>query len=385
MIPTLIPTGLRALNLPFAVFSICLMLSLISSGGAPLHAEVVNRIVLRINDRIATLADFELRKEEARGEIERRVQDPVERERQLAQLPESAFRDMFEEMLIQSRADQLSVDVEEKDIDASVLQMRESFGIQNDEQFRAALAQTGLTEAELRDQLRKNRRMQEVVGREVQGKIRLEEEDLRRYFGANQERFRVPEQIQLREVVVLSEATPDPAARLALAQEIRAAIAAIPAGSTSQAIDEIVAPYQTSGRTSGVIDLGWISKPDLDAAIANVAWDLAPGAVGEPTEGRGGLHIPQLVERRASYIRPFSEVSQEIESIERSRLFREKFAQYEQQLIKDSLIVENPPAEAKGFRRLLGEAPIDKLEAADAPAREVVPETAQPVTPPTGG
>ena len=348
----------------------------------PGRSEVVNRIVLRINDRIATLADYQLRKEDTSREIERRVQDPEEKKRQLAQVGEAAFRDMFEEMLIQSRADQLSVDVEEKDIDASVAQMRESFGIQNDEQFQAALAQTGLTEAELRDQLRKNRRMQEVVGREVQGKIQLEEEDLRRFYGQNQENFRVPEQIELREVVVLSEAVPDAAARLALAQEIRAAI------TEGKSIEEVVAPFKESGKTSGVIDLGWISKSDLDAAIAEAAWGLAKGAVGEPTEGRGGLHIPQLVERRESYIRPFIEVSKEIESIERSRLFREKFAQYEQQLIKDSLIVEYPPEEAKNFRRLLGEAPVDKLEAADAPVRPVEPETAQPVTvttPPAGG
>jgi len=124
-----------------------------------------------------------------------------------------------------------------------------------------------------------------------------------------------------------------------------------------------------------------LSQSDLDPDIVQAAWNLAPGASSEPTEGRGGTHLLQMVERRPSYVRPFPEVQTEIEARERNRLFKDRFAQYEQELEKDSLIVARPPAEAAEYRRLIGVPPEDPLEAADAPARN--PATpANPATSP---
>ena len=46
-----------------------------------LHAEVLNRVVLRINYRIATLRDYQQRRQEMVREILRREQDPEDRQR----------------------------------------------------------------------------------------------------------------------------------------------------------------------------------------------------------------------------------------------------------------------------------------------------------------
>ncbi len=348
----------------------------------PAAAEVVDKIVLRINDRIATLHDYENAREDLRREIGRRNEDPVERDQALEAAGEVVFKNLYEDLLLQSRADQLSITVPEQEVDGAVQQMRDNFGIGTDEQFQAALAQSGLTEQELRENLRKNLRVRELVGREVQGKIKLEEDDLRRYYQKNVDLFRVPEQVHLREAVVLSDKTSSAAERARIATEIRTAAAA------GKALDEVAKPYEEQGVASGVVDLGWLSQSDLDPGIVQAAWKLAPNALSEPTEGRGGTHLLQMIERRPSYVRPFTEVQAEIEGSERNRLFRDRFAQYEQELEKTSLIVARPPAEAANFRRLIGVPPEDPLEAAGAPARTAPPPapTEPDLTPePTAG
>ncbi len=118
---------------------------------------------------------------------------------------EATFKDMYEELLLESRADQLAIEVAESQVDAGIENMKKNFGIENDEQFSAALAQSGITEAGLREQLRKNIRMRDVMSREVQSRIQVDEEDLRRVYRKNIEQFRQPEQLQLREIVVLEE------------------------------------------------------------------------------------------------------------------------------------------------------------------------------------
>lgn len=189
------------------------LLVLLALAARPAAAEVVGKIVLRINDRIATLRDYELGREDLRREISRRNLDPAERDQALAGAGEVVFKNLYEDLLLQSRADQLNISASEQEVETSVQQMRESFNITTDEQFRAALAQSGMTEKELRDNLKKNLRVRELVGREVQSKIKLEEDDLRRYYQKNVDLFRVPEQVHLREAVILSEKTPSAAER----------------------------------------------------------------------------------------------------------------------------------------------------------------------------
>ena len=59
---------------------------------------------------------------------------------------------MFRELLLQSRADQLGVEVTDAQVDAAMAQLKQAYNLKSDEEFKAALAQSGMTEAQLRAQ-----------------------------------------------------------------------------------------------------------------------------------------------------------------------------------------------------------------------------------------
>ena len=355
------------------VVSLILLLSL----SPVLHAEMLNRVVLRINDRIATLLDYRQRREDMVREILRREQDADERQRLLGQAGEMVFADMFRELLLESRADQLAIEISDAQVDASIAQLRETYNIKTDQEFAAALAQSGLTEPQLRAQLRNSLRVQEVRSREVGGRVKVDEEDLRRYYRKNLEQFRQPEQVQLREVVVLEEGGAPAGERPRIAAEVRAKAAA------GTPLADAVAEYAKTGVTSNVIELGWVSPGDLDKNLETAVWKLPKGSVSEPVAARGGLHLVQVLDRRESRIPPFSEVSAAIQSREEDRVFREEVAKYMVELEKKSLIVANPPEEAAGFRHQLAAAPVEEdVEGlgGTAPAPPSVPEISAPAT-----
>lgn len=342
------------------------LLAVVLLAGAPglaLHAEVLNSVVLRVNDHIATLRDYQLRKEAFVEEVSRRQEDPAEKRRNLEQAGETVFKDMYDELLLQSRADQLGIEVTTQQVDASIQQMREGYNLKTDEEFRAALAQSGISEARLREQMRGNLRLREVMSREVNAKVVVEEDDVRRYYNSNVEDFRVPEQVQLREVVVLEEAVPDAARRGQIAAEIRAAVAG------GKTLEQAIESYKTLGQTGGAVDFGWVSPGDLDPALESAAWKLEKGTVSEPVAARGGLHLLQVADRTPSRVRPFAEVAEEIKRKEEDRLYREELARYMVDLQRQALIVADPPAEAAGFRRLLGTpGTSDELSGLGGPA-----------------
>jgi parvulin-like peptidyl-prolyl isomerase len=311
------------------------------------RAEVLNRVVLRINDQIATLYDYQQHREELVRDILHREQDGGERQRLLGQAPEIAYADLFRELLLQSRADQLGVEVTDAQVDTAVSQLKQSYNLKTDEEFKAAMAQSGIAEQQMRAQLRKQLRVQEVRGREVQGRVKVDEEDLRRYYRKNLEQFRQPEQLQLREAVVLDEGGLSTADRQRMAAEIRAKVQ----GGASLA--DAVADTAKKGATSNAVDLGWVSPGDLDKNLETAVWKLPKGSVSEPVQARGGLHLVQVLDRRESRVPPFNEVQPAIQTREQERVFRQETAKYMVELEKKSLIVANPPAEAANYRREL--------------------------------
>src|SRR6185369_1758769 len=167
--PTKVPT-----TMPRKLASLTLILAFALAPA--LGAEVLNRVVLRINDQIATLYDYQQHREELVRDVLHREQDGGERQRLLGQAGELAYADLFRELLLQSRADQLGVEVTEAQVDADIGLLKQNNNIKSDDELNQALAQSGMTMAQLRAQLRKQHRVQEVRGREVQGRVKVDEE-----------------------------------------------------------------------------------------------------------------------------------------------------------------------------------------------------------------
>lgn len=329
-------------------------------------ARDLNGVILRVNDRVVTLYDYRERLIERQRAVERAQLAADEKRQRLAAAPADVLRELLDENLLLSRGDQLAVEVEEERLDRALQNARRNFGIENEEQFASAMAQSGMTRDEFRLRVRDQLVYQEVLGREVHSKIEIKEEELMRDYRARPADFTTAAETELREFVVLAEgpnALPAAAERAALAAELETRVRA------GEAMAEVVAASAAAGRTSGAIDLGWLRAGDLDPALERAIGDLAPGQVTAPVEGRGGLHVIQVIDRRLPQLRPFSAVKEEMEDAERIRRFQGELERYMNRLEEQAYIVADPPAEAANFRRA-------------TPAEPELKEMLAPVSPP---
>ena len=330
------PTPKRASNaLVFA-----LALALLPAGLADAD---VNRIVLRVNDEIATLWEFQQRRRSRVAEIQRANLPEERRQRLLADVGAQTMREMYEELLVLSRAEQLDITVSDREVASAVAQTKSQFGIDNDEDFVAALAASGMTIEDLGAQMRRNLLIRQVMGREVQGRIELEEEDLRRYYRNHPDEYSRPRRLQVREVVIPDEAEASDEARDELAAEVRSALLAGEDGS------ERLAELADGGQASGLLDLGWIERGDLEPALERGIWDLEPGAISEPIEARGGRHVVEVLAEEEARLQPFVDVQEEIRNKLRAGRYEEEMTNFLAELEESSFVVQNLPPEAAGF------------------------------------
>ncbi len=341
-------------------------------------------MVLRVNDRIATLLQYEQRRADALNQISASNLSEADRAKALSGLGNQVFRDMFEELLLLSRADQLRIFPTEEEVDHAVARIRQGFGIKSDDEFAAALSRQGLSLAEFRDQVRSQLRMREVVSQEVTAKIDLEEDDLRRAYRADEDRYKVPERRKVRELIVLEDETTDPQALERLARRIYAEIQA------GTSFDDEAARYLKQGVIGEPVELGWVTKGELDPALEAALATLQPGQVSEPVKGRGGYHLLELEELQAAHVKPFSEVENEIKAREQQRMLSDKMGDYLHHLETDAYVKAEPPADAAGFRTVAGhreqqdpfagfEPVPGQRKAPDVtPAEHPIPETTSP-------
>lgn len=337
----------------------------------PAAADVVNRVVLRVNDRVATFYDYAARRNELLQQISQQKMDTDQQRRLYEQAGEQVFRNMFEELLLLSRADQLKIKVSDSELDSALADIRKNMGIDSEEDFQKAVEQSGIPYPRFRERWRQNLLLQDVLNREVRSKIELSDEDLRRIYRSDSDRFKVPERLHLKEVVILDDSDLSPEERQQLAASIHQELV------DGRTLEQVVAESSKKGEVSDVIDLGWVKPGELSADLEKGVWELPAGSFSDPIPGRGGIHELEVVERQEASVKPFEDVAGEIRAKEQARLFQEKITDYLAKLEKDSYIVINAPPEAQGFRSLGTTVPDEIVggseegdEGAEAPPAE---------------
>ncbi len=129
----------------------------------------------------------------------------------------------------------------------------------------------------------------------------------REVYAANRDQYRRAEEISASHILFdAKQHTSDDAKRLA--QEARAKIAA---GADFNAVAKQISEDPSAADNAG--RLGWFTRDRMDATFSKAAFALKTvGEVSEPVQSSFGWHIIRLDDRRATQVRPFDEVRDEI-------------------------------------------------------------------------
>ncbi len=345
-------------------------------GGAPAAGSVeVNRVMLRVNDRIATMHDYQLRLSARRAALLRAPElSEEERDRALAEAPASVLRTIWEELLIASRADQLGIVISQQQVEDAIAEQMQRFQLEDVDQLRMALAQEGLTLDRFRDSLANNLLFRAVMGRELFPRIQVSEDELRAIYRQRSDDFLVPEQVRVRELVVLGDGSSDEEEQGRIAARLREQWQQ--GGEPQQLADD-------AGDAVRLLEIGWVGPGDLASELEQAAWELEAGEISEPIVARGGVHVLQVTERRESSIQPFEQVREAIAEEERALKMRTEQEKYLLELEQRAYYEASPPPGLEEFRtatgRTLDEGGMRILEDLARPDLASDPSAAAPV------
>jgi peptidyl-prolyl cis-trans isomerase SurA len=285
---------------------------------APVRAQIIERVLVKVNGDIFTQTELEERQTAA---IRQRmgvdfkpemVNNSAELKKAVDDVTPQLLVDAIDELLLLQMGKEKGYHLSDEQFKGWLDNLRKEQNLTDDQKFQAALKQEGMTI----DDLRKNVEKQFLVGQvqrdEVGSKLSITEEEARQYYLTHKQEFAEPATVTLREILLevpattkggqsgISVAAQDEAEQKAAALRTRllagedfAKVAAEASASSSKANGGLIGP---------------INLAEVSASLQELIGKMKPGDITQPIRTNKGVQILKLETIKPASIPPFESV-----------------------------------------------------------------------------
>ncbi len=302
---------------------------------AEARAAIVEEIVAKVNNRIISKSEFEERSSYILKQIYQQYSG-ADLDKHLQDARETMLANMITELLLVERSQTLlDLDKVRKNL---VDDFRKQQNIASDEDLERLLKEQGMTRKDLEEQLLRLAVPQEVINYEVRRKISVSDAEIGQYYDRHQKDWETSPTVTFNEIVLFYEDANRPEVVSRAEGIVREARGGTEFGELVQKYSE--APSKESGGF-----LGPLSAADLHPAIAETAFKLQVGDIGDAIDTGHSLHIIRLVGKTDRVVKTHDEVKDTIAKAVREEKFRPRYEHYIRKLWKESQIEVLPKYE----------------------------------------
>lgn len=286
------------MNVTFRNILLGLVVGALLLVASPAQAEILDRIVARVNDEIVTLHDV---RQSAVPYMLQNGIDPAAMEDPKVRrgLYEEVLEDLIDRRLIVAQANELDLKISDEELEQWLAFTRQQQGM-SEEQFKQVIAQYGMKYDIYREMVRENLLKIRLVKTKVASQFTISEEEVdteyRKRFGEA-----VGEEPVITVAHILLRPTEETEAALADAKKrAEAAKKRIEAGEEFGKVAEEISDGPTAPKGG---KLGTFGPGQLDPEFEKAAFDLEVGKVSEVVKTKFGYHVI-LVSKREKQASP---------------------------------------------------------------------------------
>jgi peptidyl-prolyl cis-trans isomerase SurA len=281
-------------------------------------ADVLEQVLVKVNGDILTKTELEAKQIAAlRGRITSTVDAEALKndetlKKMIAEVTPKILVDTIDEMLLMQLGKEKGYHVTDQQFKDWLTQLRKDQNLDDENKFKAALAQEGMTMDDLRRNFEKQVTVYRVQQDEVGQKLQITEEEARQYYLGHQAEFVDAPTVTLREISIeiptstqaglagINVAAADEAQKQA--EAIRARVAG-GEDFAKVAADVSASPSKANGGLIGPLPL-----KELSPAMHDLLTKMKPGEVSQPVRGGKTYQIFKLEKLTSSVQQPFESV-----------------------------------------------------------------------------
>jgi len=282
---------------------------------APVHADVIEQVLVNVNGDILTKTEFEQRQI---GELRNRPElanvtpNSPQLRQAIAEVTPELIVSAVDELLLVQRGRELGYSMNDEQFKQVVDNIKKQNNLEDDQRFQAALKQEGMTIADLRRTLEKQMLVSRVQQLDIMDKISVTEDEEKTYYAAHRDQFTTPTDLTLREILIdvpqsaqgVNVAADD--AAKAKAEDVRKRLLA--GESFAKVAGEVSA---ASSKANGGL-IGPIRREELAPALQEKLDALKVGDITDVLRTQRGYQILKLENRTESKTRSFDDARDDI-------------------------------------------------------------------------
>lgn len=233
---------------------------------------------------------------------------PPERLAQMkGQMTQQVLDSLIIRTLLRNAIDTQDVQVEASEVDEGIERLQASLpeGVTMDQQ----LERLNLTEAELREALELDLRINKLIMSQIEEVEEPTEEEIQAFYEENAERFNVPETVSAKHILVTVKPTDDEETKAAKKAKIEKIRQQLVDGADFEAVAQEESDCPSSARGG---DLGTFARGQMVPPFEEAAFSQPIGEVGDVVETQFGYHVILVNEREDAQTLPLEEVSERI-------------------------------------------------------------------------
>ncbi len=282
---------------------------------APLHAEILEQVLVKVNGDIISKTEFEARQVAAlrnRPELANVTPASLELQKAIADATPDLILDAVDELLLVQRGRELGFVLGDEQFNQIVANIKESNNLQDDARFQEALEQEGMTLADLRKSLERQMLVTQVQRQDLMAKLSISDQEAREYYEQHRQEFTTPSEVTLREIFLDVPATEqgvnvaqDDAIRTK-AEEVRARLLA------GEPFPRLAGDVSAAASKANGGLIGPIQSDELAPQLQELLVKMAIGDITEVLRTPRGYQILKLESRTDTRIRTFEDARTDI-------------------------------------------------------------------------
>ena len=259
-------------------------------------AKLEDRIVAVVNSDLIMWSDVkrELEPEQERIRRQHRGDELAER---LKSAEYMTLTKMIERRLQLQEAKARGVEVSDQEVKQAVEQMKR--------QGEKVDVSDPASAQNVRDQLA----LLKVVDREVRSGVMVVDADMKRYYQEHRDRFALPEEYTLSQILLIPKSADNTAEALARARRVMDEL------KRGEKFEDLALRYSDGHNAPRGGRLGLVRQGELLPAIERAIAPLGSGETSSIIESPEGFHIVRVEEKQPKQYRPFDEVKFEIQGL----------------------------------------------------------------------
>ena len=297
---------------------------------------LLDEVVARVNEEIITLTDLKQELRRLRSSLRQENESPELLEQAFQREKQNLLRTMIQNEMLVQRAEEFGIpDSVEPEVGKILEEMRKESGIPNMEVLDQYLRQQGSSLEEYRTSLKQRLVIDAFLQQSVYSKLTLLTPEIEAYYQENIERYTEKAEVELQEILFLSEGE-DQAQLRKKAQEV---LSQLQAGASFEDLAKRLSDGPTASQGGGI---GSVKRGSMAAPIEEVAFQLEEGAVSGIIKTEYGLQIIKVVSQVPARERPLEEVRSEISNQLYQRKAQPGLKKFVDELIEQSYIYVTP-------------------------------------------